>query len=530
MHESEYAVYSTVLSSRGILCPITMQRKNSRVSAFINRASRQLWAWFGTSHFFYAAITVFVLQAGWVAASGAYSMAFDEYYHYGLINLYAQQWSPFITQPDGPAVFGAVAQDPSYMYHYMFSFPFRLLALFTSNQTIQIIVMRLANIGLFVAALFIYRELLWRLGLSKRSGQIIVVFSTLLPVSVQLAAQLNYDNAQFLLVGAVLYTASGCLVRLRQNGFIEMLHIIWLSSLIMLGCLVKFTFLPFAVTVIIFMAIILVKSWFRRPKELPSVLRLGHSLWSVRGLLSLFVLGVLAVAIAQRYGVNIVRYQSPAPRCDVVLSKNDCLAYDPYRRDAGFRQSKYHEVLDYKDKLNYPFRWFEQMIWEAYIVVGNRQSGYPVGRPLVAAYSTGHIIAYGMLAVWLLCLRRVWRFGTDALRLTIVVVVVYAAILFVRNYGDFIRTGVPVAIHARYFIPVFPLIAAVVVVALHSFNTRIVMVRQKVVVLTIIALLVTYWGGGIVPFVVRSDDSWMWPHAVKPNQTLRSIIEPVVID
>ena len=78
----------------------------------------------------------FVIQSVWIALSAVYPQAFDEEFHFGIIKVYSHHWSPFLTkQPVGGNPYGALARDPSYLYHYLMSFPYRFIYLFTHNQT-----------------------------------------------------------------------------------------------------------------------------------------------------------------------------------------------------------------------------------------------------------------------------------------------------------------------------------------------------------------------------------------------------------
>src|SRR5580692_8418743 len=93
---------------------------------------RRAVALIGSRRFFWGIVALLVLQAVWIACSGRYPMAFDEDFHLGIIRLYAHHLSPFWNgQPAGADAFGAVSRDPSYLYHYLMSFPYRLTSVFT---------------------------------------------------------------------------------------------------------------------------------------------------------------------------------------------------------------------------------------------------------------------------------------------------------------------------------------------------------------------------------------------------------------
>src|SRR5438270_10470354 len=98
---------------------------------------------FADRKFFWFILAFLILQAAWIALSGRYPMAFDEDFHLGIIKLYAHHISPIWNgQPENADVFGAVARDPSYLYQYFMSFPYRLLSVLTESQTAIIIILR----------------------------------------------------------------------------------------------------------------------------------------------------------------------------------------------------------------------------------------------------------------------------------------------------------------------------------------------------------------------------------------------------
>src|ERR1700689_5557788 len=113
----------------------------------------------GSKWFFWIILVVFILSAAWIALSAVYPQAFDENFHFGLIQTYSHYWLPFLSsQPPHANAYGAVARDPSYLYHYLMSFPYRLIALFIHGQTGQVIALRFINIGFFSAGLILFRR------------------------------------------------------------------------------------------------------------------------------------------------------------------------------------------------------------------------------------------------------------------------------------------------------------------------------------------------------------------------------------
>ena len=55
---------------------------------------------------FYVVVGILVLQSVWIALTARYPQAFDENYHFGLIQLHAHQLLPFFThQPSDSTVY-----------------------------------------------------------------------------------------------------------------------------------------------------------------------------------------------------------------------------------------------------------------------------------------------------------------------------------------------------------------------------------------------------------------------------------------
>src|SRR5580704_2464794 len=129
---------------------------------------RQVAQILGSRRLFLITLCYFVFQSGWIALSAVYPQAFDENFHFGIIKVYASHWSPFLTkQPVGGDPYGALARDPSYLYHYLMSFPYRFFHLFTHDQTSLVIALRLIDVCLFTIGLILFRRVLLRAKISR---------------------------------------------------------------------------------------------------------------------------------------------------------------------------------------------------------------------------------------------------------------------------------------------------------------------------------------------------------------------------
>src|SRR5665213_1702427 len=211
----------------------------------------RIMAIIGSRTFFRGVPLLLVLQAAWIALSGRYPMAFDEDFHLGIIRLYAHHLGPFWSgQPANADMFGAVARDPSYLYQYLMSFPYRLISLFTSDQTIQVLILRAINIGLFSSGVVLYRRLGLKTGASTALVNICTLLFILIPITPLLAAQINYDNLLLPASAITLLLAVNFEAFLAKHKRLNVKILLQLLIACLLTSLVKYAFLPMFVAII----------------------------------------------------------------------------------------------------------------------------------------------------------------------------------------------------------------------------------------------------------------------------------------
>ncbi|HEX8227097.1 MAG TPA: hypothetical protein VF572_04500 [Candidatus Saccharimonadales bacterium] len=489
---------------------------------------------------FYAVILLLILQALWIALTARYPQAFDENYHLGLIRLHTQQWLPFFTsQPPDSSVYGAIVRDPSYLYHYLMAVPYQMLRFATDSLTAQVIGLRLINIGIFVGALFIYRKLFDELGISRALRNVTLLFFVLLPVVPQLAGQINYDNLM------VLLTALLFLYGVRYYRWVTTasagspLPIVLILQIILTGCIgsiVKFPFAPIFFALAILLAMITVRR-IRRQKS--SVINLLEDKDSVpAGMSKLKLVGLAlftAVSIGlciERYGVNMVQYQAPVPKCDMVLSIDECQKYSPWARDHLFAAT-YPEPTALGIAV-YPWVWVHRTVYETMFSITSYIDDvwgtvtYKPYQPLTIVNYTGWTVLFagGLLAA--VFRRHIWR--NRGLVLLLAVSAFYLLVLFVQNFSMYLHTGEAVAIHGRYLVPLYPVLLVVLAIGFARFFDRERLATYRNLFLVVVLLLFLQ-GGGIVGWIIYSDASWYLQQnyaAERANWLAKNVLTKVV--
>lgn len=490
--------------------------------------SSQLVAFLASKKFFVGLLIFFVFESLWIACTARYPMAFDEDFHFGVIKLYAgNHFSPFFgAQPDNASTFGAVARDPSYLYHYIMSFPYRLVAAVTDSQTAQVIALRCINVLLVTGGLVAFRAVMLRAKLSRALAACVTTVFILVPIVPLLAGQINYDNILILTVPLTLLLVLNILDGLRLKK-VYVGSSLLLASALLLESLVKYPFLPIAIGIVAF----LVYQAFRNFRSggntfwrafCASYRTMSHKVFAL-----LAVLFVVSFSLFfQRYGINLIRYHAPLPDCAAVLSVEECQHNGPWARDQALSAQKV--TVDH-NPLRYANLWFHDMLLRSFFAINGPFSDYANDFPLWLPVTVTEFLFLASVLLVLIFARKIFA-GNTALQLFALIAVVYVGILAANNYASYLRTGEPVAINGRYLLLILPLALAIAGVAFVQLFHRLSGSYLKPF-LAVGVILVLLQGGGFVTYILQSDTSWYWQGSHAPesmNTTARQVLRPLV--
>ncbi len=495
----------------------------------MRKLTQTLTRFFGSRRFFYIVMGFFLFEALWLVFTAIYPMAFDEDFHFGLIKLYAHHWTPFLTeQPVGAEKYGAVVHDPSYLYHYLMSFPYRIVAFFTDSETKQVIALRLLNVAMFTYALVLYRKVMLRAKASAALANITLAIFVLIPIVPFLAAHVNYDNVFMILVPLLCLTGFAVIEGLQQKR-IDLRAILAFAILCMLTSLVKYAALPVALAGVVFLLVVLVRAYRRRFKSLWPDIKAGFGglttsakyVW-----LGLFLLS--AVLFIQRYGVNLALYKTPVPDCGQILTVDQCNAYGPWARDHGYAQQV---PDDFKpNPVTFMGSWLHGMWHRLFFAINSVKYYYINYLELPIPSHTASVLAIVGLLAWVVWWRAVFR-GNILLAFATTMALGYLLVLWLNGYEDYSKLGRAVAINGRYLLPIFPLLAIgmgkAIGLTLQKFK-----VQQAKPYLATIAILLFLYGGGVFTFILRSDATWDWPNqtVIHANNAVRKVLAPIIYE
>ena len=484
----------------------------------------------GSDKFYRLVIIVFIVEAIWIAVSAAYPQAFDENFHFGLIALYSHYWLPFLAhQPAHADAYGAVARDPSYLYHYLMSFPYRLIALFTKNQTDQIVILRFMNVALFTWGLVLFNKVLHKVGTSKALSNLSLAMFILIPVVPQLASQINYDNLLFPLTALMILYAFKLTDEIRSHSA-SSVNILLFTGAGLLTSLVKYAFLPIFAAMLLFLLVLI----FRTNRD--NFKALSDQLLSNWRVTKPWLKGVAIAALvlplgmfAQRDLINLVRYHAIEPDCAKVLSLKQCLSYSPwaynYQNHAQLHASGNSTSL--VSTITYPFQWLYWMWFRLFFAISGPNSSYANYPPLPLPSAATLVIFFAGLFALVKWWRKLFR-NNIKLVLIFVIAAAYCVALMGQGYYTFRYTAVLENMNGRYLVPILLLVAALFGQAL---SIALMKANRRKVIFAAIALLFFLEGGGVITFIARSDPSWDVNNGaiVKVNNAARKVVKKVVV-
>ncbi len=474
---------------------------------------------------------LFIVQAGWIAWSSLYPMAFDENFHFDVIKLYAGKTLPFWSNAPAHADYlGGINRDPSYLYHYILSLLYRPLHHIATTEYAQIISFRVVSILLFALGLVIYRSVLLHISKSRAMTHVALACFVLTPLAPFLGSQINYDNLLFPLSGTFFLVTIRIMQRLKKDGGVTLKSIIAVSLLTMTCSLVKYTFLPIAITTLVWLVVLVFRAHRSHQTELRAQMLTDLKALKSPTRIVLLIITMLAIGLfAERYAVNVIKYHSPVPSCPAVLSQERCMAFPPYLRDKQSHQALLEGTLKARNPnaLHYTFvSWLPHMFGQLFYTYSGPGNNYKVGKSFVLPLYSATALALGALLL-------LYKYHTKFQHSTIILymlstAVVFTALLWLKQYKAYVHNGWPVAVQVRYFVNYLPILYLLVVM-LYGYALK--QMRAKVLLAYLFMSILLLQGGGTTVFIIRSNPSWYWPrqHVLDANQAAQKVLSPLMI-
>ncbi|MGZ6005080.1 MAG: hypothetical protein ACXWLH_02920 [Candidatus Saccharimonadales bacterium] len=499
-----------------------MKINSSTIPNFVNRVLL-------SGKFFIFSLALFSIHTIWLALS-AHSLPYDEYYHLGVIEFYSHRLSPFFSsQPASVSYLGDITRTPSYLYAYLVSWPYRFFALLTNNQYALTVLMRGLNIVLVIVGLIIWRKFLFKLGVSRRLSHLTLFVFMLLPLIVMVAAESNYDNLLFVLTPIFL----GFSLSLAK-GSINLKNVVGFVCLGLISCLVKNQFV-----VIFGLTTLLVGATILNRHGLKSAVHKLHQSIKTSSRLTLITLSLISIVsfglFIERYGVNAVRYHSINVDCARVQPFEVCNQFSPWQRNYNTIKDKSpNQVQLFGNPVSYTQRWIAIMMRGFYANFANvpqlAQPWDPHGtykfKPVLPLMIYTSYLVLILTVVCLVVSFKKW-WSVDWIRLSLLLIFSYLAILWLFNYSSYLSSGQAYAIQPRYLYPLLILLLAssAKVIQMTIKNPKLASW------LAVVVIAIFIYCGGAIGWFLYAQSTWYWPNRniVNVNHTVQNVLIKTII-
>ena len=486
------------------------------LATFQHKLVRKIVSVLSSDQFFYVVIAVAIMQAVWYALSFR-PWINDEARHFGNILIYSHYLSPFLgNQQPSWDYLGQVVRDGSFMFYYVMSWPLRLIQLFTSDTMVQVIGLRFVCIAFFIAGIVIYRRALFAISrIPKSAIHALFLMFVLIPSTAIMPGTINYDNLVFLLFAIVLLSAIH-ITKSRNVDFAD------LSALVIVGlfmAVVKWTSIALVAPVFIFILYILLRKHGLNVFGL--FISAAKEASRVRLALVIGALIITAGLFVERPVLNMMRYGKPEPSCQAVIGAERCMSFHDYVANAKIIAQKPPDFYP-ANPVQYIFTlWIPKM---ADTADNLQENGAITELPIMKHFFDVAFLSGAFLV--LIYMRDFWR--NKQSRLLLIVVGAYLFLLALNEYQAYIDFGAPVAIRARYLIPVLPILLYFIMLALINIVGRY---KSALLIIGVMILLVLTQGGGIITYSLTTPGKAYWPNSSvgAANRVLQNILHVVVI-
>ncbi len=393
--------------------------------------------------FVYAYFFLFTL---FLAGAIKLGVAPDETHHYNFVKYYAgHSIDPFLPQQNSDFQLGAINSEVSYLYHYLMSFVYRLADAVGLDTVVSV---RVANILLGLGTLVSLNYIGQALKLTRKVRLALLFLIANIPMFMFISASISYDNL------VILLTVLGVAATLSLKARFSWPKLLGVSAIAFLGPIVKMAFLPISVVFGVFVIYCLYKN--REAAKKQTVILYKNNL--PRFVLYTVILLIPPLMFSAKYISNMASYGALEPKCNRILTHEQCLNNPIYSRTQTYEASQ--AVRREPVSLDqYAVSWVKLMAGRTYGLFGHKKfEEIPAIAALILITTYSFIILFFR------------KISLRSFRSTIIPIlfIIYIGTLVYTNHKSYASRGdIALAVQGRYAFPVlFPLILFVA----HLYN------------------------------------------------------------
>lgn len=485
---------------------IATKKANATATILANKAqiiTEKILQFLGSKKFLYIILAWFVLQAGFMAITTAKGIAPDEGTHFRSIQVFTENgFDPFFEQGEGTYSLGVLARTPNYMFYYLMSFVYRVIPSGWS-QDAQLITLRLVNMLFTLGGLVVLWQTLKLLTKRGIIQNLTVFMMTNTLMFVFLAGALSYDNLFFLASNIALYYFVKLLIKFSVRDTLK------LGAAVVFALLSKFTFVPLAVAI----AGLLIFRYARDYKKVWTTAKTEVGKYQKPVIILSAVFLVFVGLFMERYLVNYIRYGSYRPKCEKVLTVDQCMQSALYRRNKAFQSNP---VKDPTPDPDFVVRWAFRTKETVFGIMGHRA----IKETPFIKYGTAMLFIFMLIA-----LTRTITLKDKLVLYLLVVIVMYVGVLIVHNHNLYQRSGLfGLALQGRYIFPVLGLMYFV-----GNYFVDKLLRRHNAAYLAYAAIAIgIFFVGSLPTYVYVLDASWRIAAMQGFTQNLQQIMRLII--
>lgn len=465
----------------------------------ISSASKKVLDFLSSKEFRYIIFAWFVFSASWMAVSTKKSIPPDEGNHYRSIIMFKEAGvGSFVNLQHVEAwrLQGA-SRTPNYMYHYVMSYPMRLMPGSFSDQQ-KVTILRFTSIIFSLLGLIVISKAFDLATKTKWVTNLSLLMITNTIMFPFISASLNYDGLAFLVTASLTYF----FIRLIKKY--SLADLIAFATVGMFGSMVKFQILPLVAILGFFVVLHHAKNYREIYEETKVSVKKNQ-----RKVLLLSVPFIIMFGLFfERYGMNYIKYGTYRPACDQVISYDDCTKNGLFVRNMEFKDNPVDPPIP---PVSYIADWVNGMKKNMYSILGHKRTK----EIPVLSVSVAIIWAAMTLAV-------IIKFDKKN-KLVIYMLVsalIYAAILLMFNYGLFAKSGRNLARQGRYL---FPVLGMVYFVGLHHLSI-LLKNKQNILAASLLGIAVVFFLSSWPAYIIQTNSSWHTKSTRQINRQLRQLV------
>jgi hypothetical protein len=309
----------------------------------------------------------------------------------------------------------------------------------------------------------------------------------------------------------------------------NLITMIWLLIGSLIATMIQYQFAPIFLGIILYLGYQIYKNYRSNFKKLFHQLYIHWKQQSIIWRLILIVLFVLLMTMfIERDGYNLYKYHTVAPNCSQVLTTMDCQQYSVWSNDYYLHNLIVtHQVkVNYMNPIAYIGSWIYWMWYRLFFAVNgiNSFTNYPPLPLPIAALAIVFVFAsYSIIRY-----RKRVFYQNRYLQFLGLASLLYIMILIFAGYTAYRYTDTLELMNGRYLIPIIIFLAAIGGTAL-SISLRTSVSRKLFLGLFVLTMFLE--GGGLLTFIVRSDNSWYWSNStvVQVNNTAKKLTTKLVV-